>query len=160
MNNLVLAETPEHIEHARHLFREYQAWLNLDLSFQGFERELAALPGKYAPPEGCLLLAIENENILGCVALRKIDFEICEMKRLFVRETAQGRGIGKELVREIIERARRIGYRKMRLDTLAAQMNAARNIYREFGFREIPAYYETPISDTIFMEMSFSNQVA
>lgn len=160
MINFVLAETPEQIEQARRLFQEYQMWLNLDLSFQGFERELATLPGRYAPPEGCLLLAIKNENILGCVALRKIDSEICEMKRLFVRETARGNGIGRELVKELIEQARRIGYRKMRLDTLSGQMNTAQNIYSAFGFREIQAYYETPFAETIFMEMSLSNQVA
>ncbi|MEP6923333.1 MAG: GNAT family N-acetyltransferase [Pyrinomonadaceae bacterium] len=160
MINFVLAETPEQIEQARRLFQEYQMWLNLDLSFQGFESELATLPGRYAPPEGCLLLAIENENILGCVALRKIDSEICEMKRLFVRETARGNGIGRELVKELIEQARRIGYRKMRLDTLSGRMNTAQNIYSAFGFREIPAYYETPFAQTIFMEMPLSNQTA
>ena len=153
MIQIIQAETPSQIEQARILFREYEAWLGLDLCFQSFEQELADLPGKYAPPDGCLFLASEGEKILGCVAMRKIDAETCEMKRLFVRENGRGKGIGRELVKRVIERARRSGYRKMRLDTLAAQMSKAVEIYRSFGFREIPAYYDTPIAETIFMEL-------
>lgn len=153
MIQIIQAETPSQIEQARILFREYEAWLGLDLCFQSFEQELADLPGKYAPPDGCLFLASEGEKILGCVAMRKIDAETCEMKRLFVRENGRGKGIGRELVKRVIERARRSGYRKMRLDTLAAQMSKAVEIYRSFGFRQIPAYYDTPIAETIFMEL-------
>lgn len=154
MIQIIQAETPSQIEQARILFREYEAWLGLDLCFQSFEQELADLPGKYAPPDGCLFLASEGEKILGCVAMRKIDAETCEMKRLFVRENGRGKGIGRELVKRVIERARRSGYRKMRLDTLAAQMSKAVEIYRSFGFRQIPAYYDTPIAETIFMELT------
>jgi putative acetyltransferase len=153
MIEFVQASTAAQIEDARKLFREYEAWLGIDLCFQSFEKELAELPGKYAPPTGCLLLAVENEQVLGCIALRQIDNEICEMKRLFVRSEAQGRGLGKDLIKELIKRAQAIGYRRMRLDTIASKMEKAVAIYRSFGFREMPAYYNSPITDTVFMEL-------
>lgn len=153
MLNFVQAATPAQIEEARKLFREYQAWLGLDLEFQDFETELAELPGKYALPSGCLLLATESEKVFGCAALRRIDDEVCEMKRLFVRPSAQGRGVGKILVNEVFKKARNIGYRKMRLDTLAPQMQNAVALYRAVGFQEIPAYYHNPIPGTLFMEL-------
>lgn len=145
-------ETPEDIEAARQLFREYEAWLGLDLCFQDFENELSSLPGKYAPPEGRLLLASRDDEILGGIALRKLAEGKCEMKRLFLRENARGLGIGRRLVEQIIAEARIIGYKKMLLDTFPPKMGKAVDIYRAHGFYEIPAYYENPFDDVLFME--------
>lgn len=156
MMKIIQAETSEQVEQARVLFREYEAWLGLDLCFQGFEQELALLPGKYAPPRGCLLLAVEDETVLGCAALRQIDENTGEMKRLFVREIARGRGLGKDLVEEIVKRAREAGYQSIRLDTIASRMSKAVALYRARGFREITAYYETPVAETVFMELQLS----
>lgn len=147
------AETAEDIEQASRLFREYESWLDVDLCFQSFEAELAALPGKYAQPGGRLLLAKEDEKTAGCVALRKIDVEICEMKRLFVRREFRGSGLGKKLAETLIEEARAIGYRKMRLDTLSDKMPAAVRLYHALGFREIPPYYDSPIASTVYLEL-------
>jgi ribosomal protein S18 acetylase RimI-like enzyme len=147
------AESAEDIEQARILFREYESWLDVDLCFQSFEAELAALPGKYAAPEGRLLLSKDGETTAGCVALRKIDAEICEMKRLFVRQEFRGSGLGKKLAETLIEEARAIGYRKMRLDTLSDKMPAALGLYRALGFREIPPYYQSRLESTVYLEL-------
>lgn len=147
------AGTAEDIEDARVLFREYESWLAVDLCFQQFEAELAALPGKYAPPEGRLLLAKSGEKLAGCVALRKIDAETCEMKRLFVRQEFRGSGLGRELAESLIMEARKIGYRKMRLDTLTDRMSSALKLYERLGFRRIPPYYASPIESTVYLEL-------
>lgn len=147
------AETPEQIEAARNLFREYEAWLGIDLCFQNFEKELADLPGKYARPDGRLFLISAADKIAGCVALRKINAEICEMKRLFVRETFQGLGLGKMLIEKIVEDAQVMGYKKMRLDTLPDKMPSAVRLYKFYGFYEIPPYYDNPHKVTLFMEL-------
>lgn len=149
---IIQAETPAQIEETRRLFREYEAWLGIDLCFQSFEEELENLPGKYAAPSGRLFLALVNEKVAGCIALRKIDGEICEMKRLFVREEFRGSGSGRMLIEKLTEEARAIGYRKMRLDTLPDKMPKAVELYRFYGFREIASYYESPHKTTIFME--------
>src|SRR5580765_8390486 len=115
---IVSAETAEQIEQARHLFREYQSWLEIDLCFQNFEKELAGLPGDYAAPHGRLLLAYDNSQLVGCVALRRIDQGVCEMKRLFLREEFRGKGLGRKLIQAIIREAKQAGYERMRLDTL------------------------------------------
>ncbi|HWP53174.1 MAG TPA: GNAT family N-acetyltransferase [Pyrinomonadaceae bacterium] len=115
----------QHLEDTRQLFREYSAWAETDLCFQNFEKELAELPGKYAEPDGCLLLVFHDTQLAGCVGLRKIDEGICEMKRLFVRDAFRGKGIGRGLIRAIILEATEIGYERMRLDTLPPQMNDA-----------------------------------
>ncbi|HEX8266013.1 MAG TPA: GNAT family N-acetyltransferase [Pyrinomonadaceae bacterium] len=150
---IVQAETAGDIEQARVLFREYESWLGVDLCFQQFEDELENLPGKYAAPEGRLLLAKTFETIAGCAALRKIDAKTCEMKRLFVRETFRGIGLGKQLTEILIADARKIGYRKIRLDTLPDKMPSAVRLYERLGFRQIPPYYESPIESTVYLEL-------
>src|SRR4051812_27776571 len=115
MIEIIRAETPEQIEEARILFREYEKWLGLSLCFQNFDEEVADLPGKYSEPEGRLLLALVDGKTAGCIALRNTEDGVCEMKRLFVRSDFRGLGIGKSLVEKIIEEARLVGYKKMRL---------------------------------------------
>jgi putative acetyltransferase len=146
------ARTPGDIGEARRLFREYQTSIGIDLCFQNFEQELAELPGRYAPPRGALLLARGLENaIAGCVALRPLEEEICEMKRLYVRDAFRGRGAGRLLAEEVIGEARRIGYRRMRLDTLPS-MRRAIPLYRSLGFTDIPPYTENPVEGALFLE--------
>jgi GNAT superfamily N-acetyltransferase len=147
------ATSPEQIEQARSLFREYEVWIQTDLCFQSFEQELAELPGKYAPPEGRLLLGFHDDQLAGCVALRKIGNGVCEMKRLFVRPGFHGKGIGRGLIDEVVKEAREIGYQRMRLDTLPPRMNKAIALYRRLGFKEIEPYYENPVPGALFMEV-------
>jgi putative acetyltransferase len=149
---IIQAESPEQIEETRRLFREYEAWLGVDLCFQSFEAELADLPGKYAPPKGRLFLAFVDEKIAGCIALRKLDEETCEMKRLFVREDFRKLGLGRKLIEKIIAEAKYIGFKRMRLDTLPDKMPKAVELYRSYGFQEIAPYYENPHQETLFME--------
>jgi GNAT superfamily N-acetyltransferase len=146
------AENPEQIEETRKLFREYEAWLGLDICFQGFEEELANLPGKYAAPAGRLFLAFSGEKLAGCIALRKLEDGVCEMKRLFVRDDFRGQKIGIALIEKLIEEARVIGYSKMRLDTYPPKMAKAVKLYEAHGFYEIPPYYHNPYGETLFME--------
>ena len=150
------AESPEQIEEIRKLFREYENWLGIDLCFQDFENELANLPGKYAKPDGRLfLISIKNQSA-GCVALRKIEDGICEMKRLYVRENYRGLGFGRTLIERLIEEAQAVGYEKMRLDTLPDKMPDAVKLYKSHGFREIASYYENPHRETLFMELNLN----
>jgi epoxyqueuosine reductase QueG/predicted GNAT family acetyltransferase len=142
--------TAEDLDTIRRLFREYEAGLPFDLSFQNFEQELADLPGRYAPPSGRLLLARCGGASVGCVALRQIGDGLCEMKRLFVPPAFQSQGIGKALAQAIIEEARRIGYKRMRLDTV---LEPAKKLYRSLGFREIPPYQPVPVAGVVFMEL-------
>ena len=147
---IVPADTPELIPTVRELFREYQQQLGVDLCFQGFEAELAALPGKYARPQGQLLLAWTDDQIAGCVALRPIDEERCEMKRLYVRAASRKLGLGRLLVETICDEARRAGYKRIYLDTLPT-MAAARGLYTDMGFELTEAYVHNPIAGTDFL---------
>lgn len=149
----VQAETPAQIATIRELFLEYGQSLGFSLCFQNFDRELAGLPGAYAPPEGRLLLAEFEGASAGCVALRKFAPGICEMKRLYLRPTFRGKRLGLVLAETIIAEARKIGYKQMRLDTVEPVMKDAVSMYRKLGFREIPAYRENPMEGTIYFEL-------
>jgi ribosomal protein S18 acetylase RimI-like enzyme len=149
---LIAAHSQDRLHSIRELFREYADSLELDLCFQNFQDELATLPGKYAPPAGRLLLALDGEAVAGCVALRPIDPQIAEMKRLYVRPAFRRKGAGKLLAQAIIEEAGRIGYARIRLDTLAT-MKQAISLYRSLGFGDIPAYYDNPSDSAKFMEL-------
>ena len=149
---LVAAHETPHLDTARTLFREYAAWLGVDLGFQGFEQELATLPGRYAPPDGCMVLATDDDGaVLGCVAVRPLTAGACEMKRLWIRPAARGRGVGLALARFAVEEGARLGYAVMRLDTLA-HMRPALSLYERLGFRRIPAYYDNPLPDVVYLE--------
>jgi ribosomal protein S18 acetylase RimI-like enzyme len=147
------ASSPAQVEQARELFLEYARWLDFDLSFQNFPQELAELPGGYAPPGGCLLLAECDGQLAGCVALRKWDEQTCEMKRLYLRSQFRGRGVGRALAERVIAEGREKGYRRMRLDTVSPLMDDAISLYRRFGFREIPPYRENPMPGTLYLEL-------
>lgn len=153
MIEIIQAETNEQIEAARRLFREYEAWFEMNLCFQNFDQEVANLPGKYAAPEGRLFLAFSGENLAGCIALRKLEDGVCEMKRLFVKDEFRGQKTGIALIEKIIRTAREIGYEKMRLDTFPPKMGKAVSLYESYGFREIPPYYHNPYGETLYMEL-------
>lgn len=153
MTKIIRAESPADIQQARTLFKEYEAWLEVDLCFQNFEKELAQLPGAYAPPDGRLLLAYVDGKVAGCIALRKIGQGTCEIKRLYLRQAFRGRGLGRKLAETIISEAKKIGYERMRLDTLPRQMGDAIKLYRSLGFKEIEPYYNNPVPDAKFMEL-------
>ncbi|MET0311257.1 MAG: GNAT family N-acetyltransferase [Burkholderiaceae bacterium] len=146
--DIITPDAPEQIEAARALFREYAASLSVDLCFQSFDEELAGLPGEYALPRGTLLLAMVDGEVAGCCGLRPLDNSdypnAAEMKRLYVRKAFRGFGLGRQLAEAILDAARRGGYGSVLLDTLD-DMEAARALYEELGFREIPPYYHNPI---------------
>ena len=124
----------------------------MDLGFQDFDGELASLPGKYAPPDGYVLLVTDGAETAGCAALRPLGEGVCELKRMYVRPAWRKRGVGRMLAEALITRARRIGYRRMRLDTVG-RMAAAQALYRSLGFREIAPYYPSPLPGAMFMEL-------
>ncbi len=142
------------LEDIRRLFLEYQDWLGFSLCFQGFDKELATLPGKYEHPAGELFIARdEHGTAVGCVALRPTELEgICEMKRLYVSPAARGSGLGRELLRAILTAARDRHYNAIRLDTVPGKMDRAIEMYRGAGFEEIPAYYNAPMEHVLFLE--------
>ena len=150
---LIQAQSPEEISSARKLFEEYASWIEISLCFQNFDKELAELPGGYALPSGRLLLAIEGDEVMGCVALRKISDGVGEMKRLYVRPEFRGRGLGRTLTEKLIAEALLIGYTRMRLDTLPGKMDQAIALYRSLGFQEIAPYYKNPVAGATFMEL-------
>jgi len=152
-------QTPTEMEQIRELFREYYRFLarehGLDISYQGIEDELASLPGKYAAPKGRLILAIEENHPVGCAALRPIDEQICELKRMYVLPQYRGQGVGKVLAQTLIKEARQIGYRLIRLDT-GNFLTAAIKLYKTLGFKQIDPYNEVPEEIrkiAIFMEL-------
>jgi putative acetyltransferase len=155
-------EGAELLNHVRRLFRSYAAEfadsIAETLCFQGFEAEVVGLPGRYAPPSGCLMLAMDGETHAGCVALRDIGSETCEMKRLCVLPSYRGRGVGRLLVSEVIRRGERLGYRRMVLDTMP-EMVGALALYREFGFVETTPYWEHPVERAVFMERPLGIEV-
>jgi GNAT superfamily N-acetyltransferase len=144
--------TAEDIAHVRGLFQEYAAWLGVDLCFQGFEEELRTLPGKYAPPRGRLFLA--GDPPVACIALRPLDEPMVgEVKRLYVRPSARGTGLGRALVETVLAHAREIGYRELRLDT-ATWMSDAVRLYSRLGFEECSPYYHNPMPGVVFMSIT------
>ena len=152
MLEIIKVTDGENLSHVRELFLAYAEWIGIDLSFQNFNEEMANLPGDYAPPTGRLLLAFHDDKPAGCVAVRKLDGNICEMKRLYVLPEFQGSGIGKSLAQEIITEAKGLNYAKMRLDTMP-KMASAQNLYRSLGFKEIAPYRFNPEPGAVFMEL-------
>ena len=152
MIQVINAREQDQYQKVRELFMQYADSLDFDLEFQGFNQELATLPGHYAPPDGCILLAEESGRFVGCVALRPLEDKICEMKRLYVKPDYRGRGIGRILACSIIDRAREIGYAKMRLDTIST-MQEARTLYYSIEFKNIKAYRYSPLDEPSFMEL-------
>lgn len=148
---LVEGSAPDHYEMAGGLFREYAAQLGVDLCFQDFATELQRLPVMYGRPGGCLLLVMRGSRPVGCGALRRLSDGVCEMKRLYIRNEARKRSLGRRVAERLLEMAADLGYRAVRLDTLA-DMSPARNLYRSLGFREIAAYYSNPLSNSVYME--------
>lgn len=138
------------LDQVKVLFREYAQWLDVDLTFQGFEEELDTLPAGYAAPNGALLLARIDGKAAGCVAIRAFDNTTCEMKRLFVRDQFKKQGVGRALVAAAVEEARHLGYKRIVLDTLA-HMRPAIKLYTSLGFQPIAAYYDNPISDAVYL---------
>jgi GNAT superfamily N-acetyltransferase len=152
MTEIRHADLPQDLQAIRELFREYADGLGVDLAFQGFEAELAALPGKYAPPAGRILLAWKGTQAVGCVALRPLDAGTCEMKRLYVRPVARGEQLGRRLAESICQEAREAGYLQIRLDTLPT-MASAQALYGLLGFVPIDPYVFNPISGTKFLAL-------
>ena len=162
------ARSPRDIALARALFLEYAQWLQVDLCFQGFEEELATLPGAYAPPRGRLLLAGRPDAAFGCIALRPLDAAAscgsappargsdalaAEVKRLYVQPARRGEGWGQRLAHAVLDEARAIGYRELKLDTLG-WMSAARSLYSSLGFRECGPYYDNPLAGVVYMALA------
>jgi len=149
---IIKAESDSDLREAKNLILEYASSLDLDLSFQNFDKEITRFPREYSPPNGCLLLALDGEVAVGCVAMRKLAKGICEMKRLYVRPQFRRRGIGKMLALAIVEQARKACCEKMRLDTLPSMIEAIA-LYRSLGFKRIEPYRYNPVENTLFMEL-------
>jgi putative acetyltransferase len=151
------ADSPELIRVVRELFLEYSESLGVDLCFQGFAEELASLPGEYSRPAGRLLVMMDEQQAVGCLALRPISNTVCEMKRLYLRAAYRGKGAGRALIDALIGAAREIGYERMRLDTLPSMIKAIA-IYRSLGFQEIPPYRVNPVAGASFLELNLKGE--
>lgn len=149
------AETVGQLAQIRALFLEYAATLGFDLCFQNFERELAELPGAYAPPRGRLILLTVDREAAGCVALRELSADICEMKRLYVRPSFRTEGLGRKLTEYLIDEARHTGYQRMRLDTVPT-MKRAIALYQWLGFEKIAPYRDNPIAGAMYLELTLN----
>jgi GNAT superfamily N-acetyltransferase len=145
--------TIEELEEVREIFIEYADFLQVDLCFQDFEKELQTLHKVYNPPSGCIILAKEDEQVLGCIALKPIGEGICEMKRLYVRPNARGKALGKQLVEELIDFAKKVGYKTMKLDTISSLKEAIK-LYQSKGFVKTEAYVYNPLSDVLYFELT------
>ena len=150
-------ESGAEIDEIRALFLEYAQSLNFSLCFQDFDQELQGLPGEYSLPHGRLILCRFDGKAAGCVALKRLEPQVCEMKRLYVRSEFRGHQLGRKLALHLIEEARRTGYTAMRLDTVRGTMDAAIGLYRSLGFEEIPPYYKSPVPETLFLELDLRN---
>ena len=155
MVDYIIAHTDEEYAIATKLFQEYAAWLNIDLAFQKFEEELTGLKTMYAAPYGGIILCKIKNEFVGCVAIRKINNSTAELKRMFVQTAFQGKGIGKILLEKAIEFAERSGYTRIRLDTLNYMLPAI-NLYKQYGFYEIPAYYDNPNETAVYFELQIT----
>ena len=153
---IIKAQTPQDMAQAKALFQAYADTLDFDLAFQGFLQEVSGLPGPYAPPHGAILLAYENGQALGCVALKPLEPKICEMKRLFVRPEVRRKNLGKKLAEAIIHLAKSMGYERMRLDTVP-QFAEAISLYKALGFRPIEAYSHNPLEGALYFERCLSS---
>lgn len=151
--DMVEASNGRHFDIARALFQEYASGLGVDLCFQNFVAELDDLPRMYGPPMGCLLLGMDGETPAGCAGLRQLSARVCEMKRLYVRRECRGGGRGRRLAERLVGKARALGYATMRLDTLD-DMLPALQLYGSLGFKRIPAYYDNPLLNSIYMELT------
>jgi len=149
---IIKAESPAQLSEIRTIFREYEKFLDVDLCFQGFEEELANLPGKYVSPGGALFLAEDGQQVAGCVAVRALEGSSCEMKRLYVRPAYKGTGLGRLLAERVIAEAVKLGYETMRLDTLES-LTAAMGLYRSLGFKQTDSYYHNPLQNVIYWEL-------
>lgn len=152
-----LATSEPYLSHVREIFREYQSSLDIDLCFQDFEHELAALPGKYAPPEGRIYLAFVDGEAAGCIAMRPLQAGQCEMKRLYVRTRFRGQNLARILANRVIDAAREIGYTEMFLDTLST-MTAAQTLYLSLGFKPTSAYCFNPVPGCVYMKLDLQTE--
>jgi ribosomal protein S18 acetylase RimI-like enzyme len=152
------ARFPEDADAVRAILREYAAAIQVELCFQGFDAELAGLPGKYGPPSGSLLIVRGSSDLAAIIALRDLGSGSCEMKRLYVRPAHRGQGLGRRLVQSLIAEARRLGYRTMKLDT-AAHLIEAQRLYESLGFCDIPRYYDNLTPGARFMELSLQDTI-
>jgi len=152
MFDYIIVHTDGEYEIAANLFGEYAAWLNIDLAFQKFDEELAALKTMYGAPGGGIILCKTGNEFIGCVAVRRINDSTAELKRMFVQTAFQGKGIGKILLEKAIELAENAGYHCIRLDTLNYMLPAI-SLYKQYGFYEIPAYYHNPNETAVYFEL-------
>lgn len=158
MMNIIHAESPTEIDTVRRLFREYEAYLNVDLCFQQFESELAGLPGRYAPPSGTLLLAMDGQKAVGCGALRPLDAiqdPACEMKRVYVSPGSRGLGIGRRIIERLIREGEELGYAAILLDTLD-RLKAAIHLYESLGFVRTAPYYDNPLPGVVYWKLDLT----